>query len=182
APLVVNTTPPIVTSVTVSPPSGTVKAGSTVQVTLNMSEKVTVSGTPILLLNDGGSAKYASGSGTTALKFNYTVPTNQGTRDLKTVGATLPSSTAIVDGAGNAANLALTTTQADLKLAIGTVTTSLTSTTINGTQLTELFGPSSIKTTFAAGSTGTLKLDAATSYTGTVAGLMTVDRRDLANL
>jgi hypothetical protein len=167
---------PTVTSVTA------VKAGGTVQVTLKMSEKVTVSGTPILLLNDGGSAKYVSGSGSTALKFNYTGPTNQGTKDLKIVGATLPSSTAIVDAAGNAANLALTTIQADLKLAIGTVTTSRTSMMISGTQQTELFGPSSIKTTFAAGSTGTLKLDAATSYTGTVAGLTTVDRLDLANL
>ena len=70
-----------------------------------MSEKVTVSGTPALLLNDGGTATYASGSGTQALTFLYTVPANQGTSDLRVIGDTLASPTAIHDLAGNAANL-----------------------------------------------------------------------------
>jgi large repetitive protein len=34
---------------------------------------VTVTGTPTLTLNDGGTATYTGGSGTTALTFSYTV-------------------------------------------------------------------------------------------------------------
>ena len=38
-----------------------------------MSEAVTVAGTPTLSLNDGGTATYIGGSGTSALTFSYTV-------------------------------------------------------------------------------------------------------------
>ena len=38
-----------------------------------MSEAVTVTGTPTLTLNDGGTATYTGGSGTNALTFSYTV-------------------------------------------------------------------------------------------------------------
>ena len=42
--------------------------------TLNLSEAVTVAGgTPTLTLNDGGTATYTGGSGTSALTFSYTV-------------------------------------------------------------------------------------------------------------
>ena len=44
--------------------------------TLTMSEVVTVNttgGSPILSLNDGGTATYIGGSGTNALTFSYTV-------------------------------------------------------------------------------------------------------------
>ena len=45
-----------------------------------MSEAVTVNttgGTPTLTLNDGGTATYSGGSGTTALTFSYTVGAGQ---------------------------------------------------------------------------------------------------------
>ena len=47
-----------------------------------MSEAVTVNttgGTPTLTLNDGGTATYSGGSGTTALTFSYTVGAGQNT-------------------------------------------------------------------------------------------------------
>ena len=54
-----------------------------VTLTVNLSEAVTVAGgTPTLTLNDGGTATYASGSGTNALTFSYTVGAGQNTADL----------------------------------------------------------------------------------------------------
>src|SRR5262245_45786230 len=101
---IVDATSPDVTSVS-SRVRGSVKTGKVVQITLNLSEKVTVFGTPELLLNDSGTATYASGSGTQALTFEYTVQSNQGTSDLRVIGDILPSPTAIQDLAGNAADL-----------------------------------------------------------------------------
>jgi len=42
-----------------------------------------VTGKPNLILNDGGSAVYASGSGTSTLIFTYTVAAGQNTSDLQ---------------------------------------------------------------------------------------------------
>ena len=57
-----------------SPATGDLNAGKPVALTLSFSEAVTVAGgTPTLTLNDGGTATYASGSGTSALTFDYTV-------------------------------------------------------------------------------------------------------------
>ena len=75
--------------------------------TLNLSEAVTVAGgTPTLTLNDGGTATYISGSGTSALTFSYTVGAGQNTAALTATAVNLNSAT-ITDGAGNAANLSL---------------------------------------------------------------------------
>ena len=64
-------------AVTSSPASGdTYGAGETIEVTATFSESVTVAGVPVLQINVGGSyqkAGYASGSGSTALVFQYTV-------------------------------------------------------------------------------------------------------------
>ena len=116
----VDATPPSVKSVS-SRVSGSVKTGQVVKITLNMSEKVFVSGTPGLLLNDGGTATYASGSGTQALTFEYIVPSDQEISDLRVIGDTLPSPTAIQDLAGNAADLSAA--GADLHLKVGSTTT-----------------------------------------------------------
>src|SRR5262249_47245397 len=165
----IDATPPNVISVS-SRVKGSVKTGEVVQITLNMSEAVTVFGTPELLLNDGGTATYASGSGTQALTFEYTVPSNQGTSDLRVIGDILPSSTAIQDLAGNAADLSAA--GADVHSNAGaTTTTPTTSTTLTGTQQAELFGPSSMNVTYASGATGSLILDASSQFTGTIAGL-----------
>ena len=110
----------------------------------------------------------------------YRCPTVRERRTSKSLALTLPSSGAIQDLAGN--NASLSGAAADLKLQIGTVTTNATNATISGTQTLELFGASAENITFAAGSTGTLRLDAATSFSGTVSGLALGNALDLANV
>ena len=61
------------TKVVAAPASGDEGVGKTITLTLDMSEAVTVAGTPTLTLNDGGTANYTGGSGTNALTFSYTV-------------------------------------------------------------------------------------------------------------
>jgi hypothetical protein len=73
--------------------------------------------------------------------------------------------------AGN--NAVLSGVAANLGLQVNTKNTSaagpgIGSFTINGNSDVELFGASDANLTFAPGSTGTLKLDAAGSFTGTV--------------
>ncbi len=62
-----------VSSVTASPASGTETLGSAITLSLHMDEAEFVTGTPTLVLNDGGTATYVSGSGSTTLIFSYTV-------------------------------------------------------------------------------------------------------------
>jgi chitodextrinase len=64
---------PRVTSITESPSSGTAVVGTVITFTLGMSTSITVTGTPTLTLNDGGTASYTGGSGTQTLTFSYTV-------------------------------------------------------------------------------------------------------------
>jgi Bacterial Ig-like domain len=86
--------------------SGDLRANPTVTLTVGLSKAVTVAGgVPTLLLNDGGMASYTGGSGTNALTFAYTVATGQTTADLTVTGSALNGAT-ILDGAGNAADLA----------------------------------------------------------------------------
>ena len=92
----IDTTAPTVSSVTGA--AGDYDAGKVLTLTLNMSEAVTVTGTPTLSLNDGGTATYVSGSGTSALTFSYTVLAGQNTAALQ---ATTVAGT-ITDLAGNA--------------------------------------------------------------------------------
>lgn len=97
---------PAVTQATASPGSGVEHVGSTVALTLDFNEAVTVSGKPTLTLNDGSTATYVSGSGTKALIFDTTVAsTNTATSALAVTAANLPSGTSIKDASGVAANL-----------------------------------------------------------------------------
>jgi hypothetical protein len=75
-----DTTAPTVSTVAITSATGAtnsrLNAGDVVTVTVTMSEATTVTGAPTLALNIGGTtvnATYASGSGTTALLFNYTI-------------------------------------------------------------------------------------------------------------
>src|SRR5271170_4961578 len=96
-----------VSSIAESPANGDLDAGKTVTLTVNFNEAVTVAGgTPTLTLNDGGTASYTSGSGSTALIFSYTVASGQNTAALAATTVNLNGAT-ITDG-GNAANLSLT--------------------------------------------------------------------------
>lgn len=96
---------PRLRTVAFSPSSGTEVLGSIT--TLGLSEPVTVSGgTPTLSLNDGGTATYASGSGSSALAFSYTVQSGQATSSLAATAVNLNGAT-IQDSAGNNASLSL---------------------------------------------------------------------------
>jgi hypothetical protein len=102
----VDTSAPAVSSVVatgagISGGNGYLNAGKLVSITINTSEPITISGgTPTLSLNSGGSAAYASGSGTNALVFNYTVAAGNTASDLSITG--LNANGAILsDAAGN---------------------------------------------------------------------------------
>ena len=85
--------------------AGDLNAGKVVTLTVNFSAAVTVNtagGTPRLALNDGGTASYSGGSGSTALTFSYTVAAGQNTADLIVSSLALNGGT-IIDGNGNAA-------------------------------------------------------------------------------
>ena len=179
--LQIDTLTPAVSSVAASPSHGTVTTGGTVAITLKMNEAVTVTGSPVLLLNDGGTATYSGANSTaTSLVFDYKVPSNQGTPALSVIGLELGSPSAIEDGAGNIASLS--GAAANLGLKVNSITTGPAALTISGTSEAEIFGASSQNVAFASGADGTLKLDSALSYTGNVSGLTANDTLDLSNL
>ena len=80
--IVIDTTAPTVTGVTSTTANGTYGVGSLITITVAWSEAVVVTGTPQLALNSGGTANYASGSGTSTLTFNYTVAAGQNSSQL----------------------------------------------------------------------------------------------------
>ena len=95
-----------VRQVVTSPSSGTELPGNTITLTVDFSAAVTVTGTPTLKLNDGGTATYSGGSGTNALTFAYTVGASDTTVSaLAITQVNLPNGATIKDGGGNAANL-----------------------------------------------------------------------------
>ncbi|WP_040892250.1 beta strand repeat-containing protein [Zavarzinella formosa] len=102
-----------VTSVTASGPgitagTGNLRAGQTVTLTVNFSKPVTINSTnglPSLTLNDGATAAYAGGSGTTALTFVYTVSPGQNSSDLAVTAFNLNGAIIyLADVSGAAAN------------------------------------------------------------------------------
>ncbi|MBR0795965.1 heparin lyase I family protein [Bradyrhizobium jicamae] len=97
---------PAVTKATASPGTGTEAAGSTITLSLAFNEAVKVTGTPTLKLNDGSTATYVSGSGTSSLTFRTTVAsTNTATSALAITGVNLPTGTSIKNLSGVAASL-----------------------------------------------------------------------------
>ncbi|WP_074125096.1 calcium-binding protein [Bradyrhizobium sp. NAS96.2] len=99
---------PLVTAVTTSGTgiaagSGDLNANKEVDFALKFDENVTVAGNPILLLNDGGAAVYAGGSGTDTLVYRYVVGAHDNTPDLAVIGT---GGGTIKDQAGNDADLA----------------------------------------------------------------------------
>jgi len=179
---IIDTTSPTITKVTSSPSTGSATTGSTVAITLTTSEAVNVATGTTLLLSDGGTATYAKGSGTTSIVFNYSVARNQSTKSLSIIGIEEPSSTAVQDLAGNTPT---SLSAAGVNLGIGInptgTATSPAAISISGTQDAEVFGASSQAVTFGSGATGTLALDAPSSYTGKISGITTKDILDLTN-
>jgi len=110
-------TAPAVNSIAITAANGaqnsTLNAGDTVSVSVSMSEVVTVSGTPQLALNIGGTtvqASYASGSGSNQLVFTYTIQAGQTDANgisINSNALTLNGGT-IRDAAGNDAALSST--------------------------------------------------------------------------
>ncbi|MBV9754772.1 MAG: hypothetical protein JO188_19795 [Hyphomicrobiales bacterium] len=81
-------------------------AQHTVTLTVNFSAPVTVTGSPTLSLDDGGTANFSSsGSPSSALLFTYVVGANQNTPHLTVSSLNLPSGTSIVDGSSNNVDL-----------------------------------------------------------------------------
>jgi hypothetical protein len=107
--IAVDTIPPTVTSVTSTQASGSYKAGTVIPVTVNFSEPVVVTGTPTLALNTAPAenATYSSGSGTSALVFNYTVQAGDNVAALDYTGTGALNGGTIADPAGNNAILTL---------------------------------------------------------------------------
>ena len=105
--LQIDTTIPTVTQVVALPVSGTENTGALITLTVDLNKAVTVTGTPTLTLNDGGTAIYTGGSGTNALTFSYTIGVTDTTvPTLAITQVNLPNGATVKDAAGNAANLA----------------------------------------------------------------------------
>ncbi|WP_343524609.1 MBG domain-containing protein [Pedobacter sp.] len=105
---------PTVSSVNSANANGTYKLGDVIAVTVNFSEPVSVTGTPQLVLETGvvdRTVSYSSGSGTSALTFNYTVQAGDVSSDLdySTTGALSLNGGTIRDAAGNNTVLTLAT-------------------------------------------------------------------------
>ncbi len=110
--IVIDTSPPEVSSVTSSFANGYAAVGAVVPIQVNFTENVTVSGTPQISLLITGAARavnYTSGSGTTTLVFNYTVQAGDTSADLDFASSAALSENggSLVDAAGNEADLGL---------------------------------------------------------------------------
>ncbi|MBV9433605.1 MAG: hypothetical protein JO137_17415 [Hyphomicrobiales bacterium] len=84
--------------------NGDLDSGKVVTLTVTFSEAVTVTGSPFLALNDGGSASLTGGLGTSALTFAYTVAAGQNTADLSVSSLNLNGGT-IQDLSSNSADV-----------------------------------------------------------------------------
>ena len=106
---VYDTTAPTVTNVTSTKADGAYPSGTLIPVTVTFSENVTVTGTPTLALNSGGTASYSSGSGGSTLTFNYTVGAGDNSADLdyRATNSLALSGGTIKDAATNNATLTL---------------------------------------------------------------------------
>jgi hypothetical protein len=92
------------------PTAGTYAIGDDLNFTVNWDEAVTVTGTPALNLDIGGSsrqANYASGSGTAALVFTYTVQEGDEDTDGIAVSSLTLDGGTLQDSSGNNATLTL---------------------------------------------------------------------------
>ncbi|WP_181165620.1 Ig-like domain-containing protein [Mesorhizobium sp. B2-4-12] len=115
--LAVDETAPTISSEAITSATGIqnsyLNAGDVVSVTVALSESVTVTGTPQLALNIGGTtvqANYSSGSGSSSLVFTYTTQSGQADTNGISVDANALSlnSGTIKDAAGNSATLTAT--------------------------------------------------------------------------
>jgi hypothetical protein len=151
-------TAPTETSVTAVADNGLadVGTGHVVTITLDTSEVVNVTGTPTLMLSDGGIATYTGGTGSNALTFSYTVVKGDNASDLHVTGY----NGTIQDAAGNG----LAPVSGDLALQIdGTAPAAPTVALLhdNGISATDHItnDPSLVFSTLALGDTFLFKVD-----------------------
>ncbi len=141
--VLVDTTAPTVNSVSV-PANSTYTTGQNLAFTVNFSEAVTVDtsgGTPRLAMTLGSStvyASYASGSGTSALTFSYTVQAGDNDSDGISVGALSANGGTLKDAAGNNATLTLNSVGSTSNVLVDTTAPTVTSVSVpaNGTYTT----------------------------------------------
>lgn len=95
--IVIDTTAPTIANITSSKADGNYTAGEVIEIDVTLSENVTTTNM-ILNLNSGGTASYLSGSGTLALKFEYTVGASDNSTDLAVSSITVGDA---VDDIGN---------------------------------------------------------------------------------
>lgn len=110
--MLVDATTPVVDSIT-APANDTYIIGEQVDFVLNFSEIVNVTGSPRIALDIGGStryAAYATGTGTTALTFRWTVQQNyEDTNGIQVTSTAIdPAGGSIEDRGGNTANYDIT--------------------------------------------------------------------------
>jgi hypothetical protein len=110
--LVIDTSAPTVSSVASTKTNGTYGIGEVIDITVEFTENVTVTGTPQLTLETGATdavVNYSSGSGSQTLTFQYTVasPHTASDLDYQSTGALALNSGTIQDGSANDATLTL---------------------------------------------------------------------------
>ncbi|HYD59144.1 MAG TPA: DUF4347 domain-containing protein [Noviherbaspirillum sp.] len=136
----VDSNAPTVTSVSV-PANGAYSAGQVLSFTVNTSEAVTVDtsgGTPRIALVIGSStvyANYASGSGSNALVFTYTVQSGDTDVNGITVSALSTNGGTLRDAAGNSMNTTLNSVSSTVSVLVDTTAPTVNSVTVpsNGT-------------------------------------------------
>ena len=172
-----DTTVPTVSSVSFSGATGAqnnfLNAGDVVSATATFSETVTVTttnGTPYLNLNVGGTtvqAAYASGSGTTALIFSYTILSGQ--TDANGVSIDTNSlnlnNGSITDTAGNTATLTHTAVSDNASYMVDTTVPTTTVSTVLFSADTGTSGSDFVTATAAQDISGTLSANLASGET-----------------
>jgi len=101
--IVINTTPPVMTSITSSVSSGTYIVDDVIDLTVTFNEPVTVSTNPLssfIDLNSSGIALYQSGQGTDTWEFEYTVSEGEAANPLDAFDFSFTSDT-LRNAAGN---------------------------------------------------------------------------------
>jgi uncharacterized protein (TIGR01370 family) len=140
---------PVITGVQVVPAWADLGTRGVAKVTVTFDQPVTVTGVPTLSLNDGGSANYVSGSGTTTLTFKYKVTVGQNTSQLLITGVGLPSGASVTNASGSIADFTHVTDSTSGHVIIDTLRTRTTIAT--GTGQTVNAGSGSDIVTLGAG-------------------------------
>lgn len=154
-------TAPTVQAVSATNDDDTYGFGATINVTVEFSEAVIVSGTPLLTLETGTidrQASYQSGSGTDTLTFAYQVQRGDETNDLAYTGtsALALNGGAIQDQAGNNATLTLPASGATGSLSANkAIVIETTAPTISSTNYTADAGTKTLVLTTSETVTGT---------------------------